>query len=911
MSPSNRSKSPPKGTRPVDPLPKRSPPNETINTERLKMARDEAERAMKEHKIFTIIGPYPALRESLRRRGWIEKFYRGNLLPAVHGNKKSDKKNKTDEDDEDENDDVNDDDDLDEHPSYEDDAAIPPWEENDGYYGLLSRLVRTAAPNLIWSVRASYDTSTLNKDQMVNHYSRNGCFTTKVGICNSLRNLQWFHPGCAEEFFPRCYKLSHEDDKVAYIDDYRLTACISFLKLIQNRCKGVIEPDMNSILAMSSDGPTDPKNPVIIPNEEEAQLTRSLTMPPGQLLSKPLPGKTATKKVPSSFIEFALKKVIDYTISREHEDIDILPNTTIEPSDEQWTQFIDQFYAASHSNGDIEGMENYLNRVDEALKNVEPHWPQYHIDGTRNIWILKPGAKSRGRGIVVYDRLDDILKLCSSTLTKDGKFVVQKYIERPLLIHNIKFDIRQWFLVTDWNPLTIWMYKDCYFRFCTEHFSLETRQQNVHLCNHSIQKNYKNNSNRHNDLPAENMWTNAEFIEKHLRPNNSVDRWDKYIYPAMKNAIICSMLVAQDTIDPRKNSFELYGADFMLGEDLKPWLIEINCSPTMARSTEVTAEMCDGVLEDTCKVMIDRRYNRTADTGRFELIHRGTPVPVPIYVGIDLRVEGKICRTGRPAFNPPVTTTTTTTQNNNNNNNNTNNNNNNYKNNSNNNNNNTTKVPASAPPQSNGPSPESTTSAENHSTPPSQTNNNHLSENQLLSAKSFHNLASLRLRREMSQPALSRVELTCSTDSSSEKNGTNDNLSLHSRPNVNYRLSQQPDIRQKQYKLNPARLSIEYLPVRQISRSRVYDNPPSPKGVRFPTQLPFNRQYQRAWVTYKTPQLSVSQNTKLLKPRKTTIIPSHLPNISNLSIPATIAAISAMNENHGHSSTSSSALAVV
>jgi hypothetical protein len=39
--------------------------------------------------------------------------------------------------------------------------------------------------------------------------------------------------------------------------------------------------------------------------------------------------------------------------------------------------------------------------------------------------------------------------------------------------------------------------------------------------------------------------------------------------------------------------------------------------------------------------MIDRKYNRTADTGRFELMHRGIPVPVPIYVGIDLRVEGK------------------------------------------------------------------------------------------------------------------------------------------------------------------------------------------------------------------------------------------------------------------------------
>ena len=45
-------------------------------------------------------------------RGWIEKFYRGTSLPAVHGNRKSDKKNKTDEEDDDENDDVNDDDDL-------------------------------------------------------------------------------------------------------------------------------------------------------------------------------------------------------------------------------------------------------------------------------------------------------------------------------------------------------------------------------------------------------------------------------------------------------------------------------------------------------------------------------------------------------------------------------------------------------------------------------------------------------------------------------------------------------------------------------------------------------------------------------------------------------------------------------
>ena len=60
------------------------------------------------------------------------------------------------------------------------------------------------------------------------------------------------------------------------------------------------------------------------------------------------------------------------------------------------------------------------------------------------------------------------------------------------------------------------------------------------------------------------------------------------IYPGMKQAIINVLLVAQDGIVDRKvntqnyhfnfklhkkNTFELYGADFMIAHDYNPWLV--------------------------------------------------------------------------------------------------------------------------------------------------------------------------------------------------------------------------------------------------------------------------------------------------------------------------------------------------
>lgn len=202
------------------------------------------------------------------------------------------------------------------------------------------------------------------------------------------------------------------------------------------------------------------------------------------------------------------------------------------------------------------------------------------------------------------------------------------------------------------------------FRFATTKFTLERLDTQTHLTNNAIQKNLEMDEDIVDDVPDDKMWF-SEDLDQYLKDCGYGAVWDKKIVPGMRRILTESCLSGQDAAEPRKNSFEIYGADFMLDELLNPWLIEINQGPTMSTSTTVTNELVQEMTDvssnphhdiffqfiiyfkDLFKIILDRRHTyrsnkpSTPDTGNFELIFRQGPVECPRYIGNSLNIEGK------------------------------------------------------------------------------------------------------------------------------------------------------------------------------------------------------------------------------------------------------------------------------
>jgi len=237
---------------------------------------------------------------------------------------------------------------------------------------------------------------------------------------------------------------------------------------------------------------------------------------------------------------------------------------------------------------------------DEDDNNLLTPHPSHLTSSRANLWVIKAPSVCRGIGVEVHYRLEDILHRCSGM----GGRIVQKYVEGGARVRNrqnllVKFDVRQWVLVCrDRNgDLRAYSYEPCYFRLCTKNYDLSVgklKDKAIHLSNFAVQKSRSDES--------ELLWSENGFL-RHLEkasnssysPNLSPSRWREHTRPAINNAVAAAISAAaqnlpQDDDEATSNCFEFLGFDFLLDDDLSPWLLEVNESPGLKRRGVVVDE---------------------------------------------------------------------------------------------------------------------------------------------------------------------------------------------------------------------------------------------------------------------------------------------------------------------------------
>lgn len=68
---------------------------------------------------------------------------------------------------------------------------------------------------------------------------------------------------------------------------------------------------------------------------------------------------------------------------------------------------------------------------------------------------------------------------------------------------------------------------------------------------------------------------------------------NELIVPRMKDLIIDTMLSVKDKLNPNKREgcFELFGFDFLVDEDFRVWLIEVNTNPYLGVPNKEIGEL--------------------------------------------------------------------------------------------------------------------------------------------------------------------------------------------------------------------------------------------------------------------------------------------------------------------------------
>lgn len=154
------------------------------------------------------------------------------------------------------------------------------------------------------------------------------------------------------------------------------------------------------------------------------------------------------------------------------------------------------------------------------------------------------------------------------------------YIDRPFLYNERKFDIRHYMLITNiYGVMRAYWYDQGYIRTSSYLYDVHDFDPSIHLTNDAIQVQYM-----HYGRYEQNNKISYSQFQSHLNSiNEKKHDFKKEILPKMKQMATDAAKSVFTKISPKNqmHNFQIFGLDFMIDSQFKPWLIEINTNPCL------------------------------------------------------------------------------------------------------------------------------------------------------------------------------------------------------------------------------------------------------------------------------------------------------------------------------------------
>ena len=202
----------------------------------------------------------------------------------------------------------------------------------------------------------------------------------------------------------------------------------------------------------------------------------------------------------------------------------------------------------------------------------------------------------------------NIKKKIYSRITCFNEIIVQKYLDNPLLYKKRKFDIRCYVLVD--SNLNVFFCREGHLKGSSEFYNIYTTNKFIHITNHSLQKK----SSKFEQYEYGNEMSYSDFKSFMQEENIPIENFNKMI-EQMKYLVKISFKSVGNKllrITPVL-CFEIFGYDFILDNDFRPWILEINNNPGLGISSPVIEKLVPRMIDDALRLTIDKVFETKYD----------------------------------------------------------------------------------------------------------------------------------------------------------------------------------------------------------------------------------------------------------------------------------------------------------